>query len=157
MWEQWVRKEKWEEGGRGHRRNSVDIFLYINMHTPPLSYIFIYIYIEERKKNETMTREKRNRFLYVYRLHSSIRKTSEMYVCWFLLFAVYRECSVTDFCRQQQQQRERKKDYTRHHQAIKRKSKREKKTDDYCHKSFSYSSILMFLYLLMGQIVCFPI
>ncbi len=46
-----------------------------------------------------------------------------------------------------------KKDYTRHHQAIKRKSKREKKTDDYSPKFYSHSSTLMFSYVLTRQIV----
>lgn len=54
-------------------------------------------------ENETMKREERNRFLYVCRLYSSIRKRARRAcVCRFLLFAAYMECSVTDFCRQQQ-------------------------------------------------------
>lgn len=68
-----------------------------------------------------MKREERNRFLYVCRLYSSIRKRARrVCVCRFLLFAAYMEYSVTDFCRQQQ----RTHIYTGKRERMKKKTKK---------------------------------
>lgn len=147
MWEQWARKEKWE-GGLGHRRNSVDLFLYINMHTPPLSHIRTQ---EEWDDEEREEKKETDFYMFIDYTAQFAKRARCVYADLFC--SQYIESVVSPiFCRQQQ--RERRKDYTRHHQAIKRKSNREK-TDDYCHKFCLHSSILMFLYLLMRQIVCF--